>query len=278
MAHQVFISYSSQDKSVADAACAALEAQRIACWIAPRHILAGREWGEAIVEAISQCRVMVLVFSAHANSSPQVRREVERAINKGKIIVPFRIVDVLPSRAMEFALSNTHWLDALTPPLEKHLNKLAETVSLLVQQPSRPPEAQQDTQSPAGALAVARKYCDDDQYDRALPLLSQGGGSRHCGSSIPSGQYVQQWTGWSGEGRSAGPEVVPQSGQCRIRSGHVGVWLNMRVGLCRFAEKSCRGCRVVSQGSKCRRCLGHDESRRNVRKVKEACRKIMGWR
>jgi TPR repeat protein len=76
---------------------------------------------------------VLLVFSAHANDSPQVRREIERAVSKGKIIVPFRIEDVLPSDAMEFALSNTHWLDALTPPMERYLLQLCNTIARLIE-------------------------------------------------------------------------------------------------------------------------------------------------
>jgi len=34
MAHDVFISYSAEDKPIADAVCAALEAEHIRCWIA----------------------------------------------------------------------------------------------------------------------------------------------------------------------------------------------------------------------------------------------------
>jgi flagellar biosynthesis GTPase FlhF len=133
MAHTVFICHSSQDKLVADAACAALEAQRIPCWIAPRDILAGDEYGEAIIDALSGCQIVLLIFSLNANNSPQVRREIERAVSKEKIIVPFRIEDVLPSRAMEFALSNTHWLDAISPPMEHRLTELCATISRLMQ-------------------------------------------------------------------------------------------------------------------------------------------------
>jgi uncharacterized protein YjiK len=133
MAHTVFICHSSNDKQVADAACAALEAQRIPCWIAPRDILAGEEYGKAIVDALASCQIVLLIFSGHANDSPQVRREIERAVSKGKIIVPFRIEDVMPSDAMEFALSNTHWLNALTPPLERYLLQLCDTISRLMQ-------------------------------------------------------------------------------------------------------------------------------------------------
>ena len=79
MPHDVFISYSTHDKSVADAVCARLEQQHIRCWIAPRDAVPGREYEKSIVDAIASCRIFVLIFSSQANNSPQVRREVERA-------------------------------------------------------------------------------------------------------------------------------------------------------------------------------------------------------
>jgi hypothetical protein len=132
MAHDVFLSYSSQDKPIADAVCGTLEGKRIRCWIAPRDVLPGLPYGEAIVEAIEASRVMVLVFSSNSNTSPQVMREVERAVSKGIPILPLRIEQVLPSKSLEHFISSLHWLDALTPPLEKHLQSLAETVHLLL--------------------------------------------------------------------------------------------------------------------------------------------------
>jgi TIR domain len=139
MAHDAFISYSSRDKTTADAACAALEAAGIRCWIAPRDITPGAEWGEAIIDAIGQARVLVLVFSTYANESPQIRREVERAVHKGIPIVPLRIEDIAPTRSLEYFIGTVHWLDALTPPLEAHLRKLVEALRALLQiQPTRP--------------------------------------------------------------------------------------------------------------------------------------------
>jgi formylglycine-generating enzyme required for sulfatase activity len=128
MKHDVFISYSSYDKQIADAICSRLENNKIRCWIAPRDILSGIEYGEAIVEAIAGCSIVVLVFSENANNSIFVRKEIERALSKGKIILPFRIENILPTKAMEFALGNTHWLDAMTPPLESHINTLIKTI------------------------------------------------------------------------------------------------------------------------------------------------------
>ena len=80
MAHDVFISYASGDKPVADAVCATLEAKNIRCWIAPRDVLPGIHYGEAIIDAIHECRIMVLVFSAKANLSGHIPKEIERAV------------------------------------------------------------------------------------------------------------------------------------------------------------------------------------------------------
>lgn len=128
MAHDVFISYSTKDKTVADAVCATLESKKIRCWIAPRDVLPGMAYAEALVNAIHQSRIFVLVFSASANDSSQVMREVERAVNQGIPIIPFRIENVMPSGSMEYFLSTPHWLDALTTPLEKHLELLTTSV------------------------------------------------------------------------------------------------------------------------------------------------------
>ncbi len=133
MAHDAFISYSSLDRTVADAAVAVLEQRGIRCWIAPRNVTPGLDWSEEIVEAIEHATVMVLVLSAHANDSPQIKREVERAVHRGIPIIPFRIEDVPLSKALEFFISSPHWLDAITPPLEEHLQYLADTVQLLLE-------------------------------------------------------------------------------------------------------------------------------------------------
>ncbi len=128
MSHQVFISYSSIDKSEADAVCDALESGGIECWMAPRDIVPGSDWGESIIDAIERSRVMVLVFSANANASPQIPREVERAVHKGVSIIPFRIEDVAPEKSMEYFISTAHWLDAFDPEPSHHLPYLTETV------------------------------------------------------------------------------------------------------------------------------------------------------
>src|SRR5437667_10475020 len=84
------------------------------------------------IEAIEDARVMVLIFSASANASVQIKREVERAVTKGKPIIPFRIENVAPTASLEYFISTPQWLDAFTPPLERHLEYLAKVVRKIV--------------------------------------------------------------------------------------------------------------------------------------------------
>src|SRR5215468_3047718 len=132
MAHDVFLSYAAADQATAFAVVAGLEGQGIRCWVARRDIPAGSEYGQEIVEAVKACRILVLIFSAQANSSPHVRREVERAVSGRRAIVPFRIENVMPTGAMEYALGNTHWLDAFTHPLEPHIAALTTTAQRIL--------------------------------------------------------------------------------------------------------------------------------------------------
>ena len=129
---RVFISYSSEDKSVAETVCAGLESRGIPCWIAPRDVRPGQNWGGSIVKSIAAAKVMVLVFSRHTNNSRHVMNEIERAVSHGVTIVPFRIEKVQPSEDLELFISSCHWLDAFNLPLEGKISDLARAVSEVI--------------------------------------------------------------------------------------------------------------------------------------------------
>jgi hypothetical protein len=132
MAQDVFVSYSVKDKAVADAIVARLEADSIQCWVAPRDVVPGADWGESIINAIESSRIMILVFTSNANASPQIKREVERAVDKGVYIIPFRVDNIEPTRALEYFISTSQWMDAFAPPLEPHFEHLAKTVKAIL--------------------------------------------------------------------------------------------------------------------------------------------------
>ena len=109
---KLFISYASVDKKKAEAVCAYLEQQGKNCWIAPRNIPAGSEYGEEIIKGIETSDVLVLIFSKASNASQHVLREVERAVNKKMPVIAYKIEDCALSKSMEYFLSANQWLDA----------------------------------------------------------------------------------------------------------------------------------------------------------------------
>jgi hypothetical protein len=137
MAFDVFLSYAHEDKPVADAACAVIEKAGIRCWIAPRDIAPGADYATALMEALDNCKALVLIFSRRANESPHIRREVERAVSRGIPLIPVRVENIEPNAALKYFVGTVHWLDALTPPLEQHFANLATTLGVILKQPSQ---------------------------------------------------------------------------------------------------------------------------------------------
>lgn len=120
----VFISYSSLNKNVADAVVSDFEQNGIRCWYAPRDIMPGQEWVTAIHEAINACQLFVLIYTDSSNESKQVANEVALAFNSGKTLIPFKLSDTQMSSELEYYLTRVHWLDAVNPPLLESIANL----------------------------------------------------------------------------------------------------------------------------------------------------------
>jgi TIR domain len=155
MAHDVFISHSTRDKDATDAICGYLESHGIRCWVAPRDILPGNDWAEAIVDAIASSKLMLLVFSSNANTSSQINRELSVAANNDVPVIPFRIEEIQPSKKLQYYLSTPHWIDAIPPPVDNHLDFLATSIRGLL-----PPREESTEKGPdvidAGSKSIPR--------------------------------------------------------------------------------------------------------------------------
>lgn len=125
---QVFLSYSSEDKTSVEKICSLLESRGIICWMAPRDVVAGKDFGEQIIEAINSTKIMVIVLSANSNKSKFVKNEVERAFSKGKTVITFKIHEVEPSIALELFIASAQWIAAWNPPLESNVKVLSDTI------------------------------------------------------------------------------------------------------------------------------------------------------
>ena len=180
----VFISYSSKDRSVAEAACEALEREGFTCWMAPRDIQPGTSYAQSIIEAIRHTKLMVLVFSEWSNRSSQVVREVERTTSLDIPVLPLRIDDTVPTADMEYHLSSRHWLDALNGPsaadLQRLVNAVRASLASLRGVPPPPTETGAATEPrPAGAAPVGPRPSTSPlvplQVEPPYPLRQQPG-------------------------------------------------------------------------------------------------------
>jgi TolB-like protein len=130
----VFISYASHDRAVADSVCKALESAGTVCWIAPRDVVPGESFAAAIVHAIDATKAIVLVLSEHAATSQHVLREVERASSKRHPLIALRI-DRAPMPAdFEYFLNTSQWLDASTVGVKRALPQLVDAVKIALAQ------------------------------------------------------------------------------------------------------------------------------------------------
>ena len=124
--------------------------------MAPRDIEAGSDWTTGIMQGIATCKTLVVVFTAHANESEHVGREVAQAFSIGLPVIPFRVEEVVPRENLAYFLATVHWVDAITPPLEKHLGPLTQRVKQLL--------AGGEQSSPAAPVVASKPKTQSTQF------------------------------------------------------------------------------------------------------------------
>jgi|GEM_PF-4149353 len=132
MSKKIFISHSSADFDYAEQLCDALESSGISCWIAPRDIAPAMSWGEAIIQGIQGCELILLLMSANANESRHVAREIERGDHYEKSFLPIRLEDVQASDELSYFLGRVQWLNAQRHEFEMQLSSLVEHIHTLI--------------------------------------------------------------------------------------------------------------------------------------------------
>lgn len=147
----VFISHASKNFKVADSIRDILEARGVSCWIAPRDIQPGKQYGTSIIDGITNSSVFLLLLTDESNLSPAVQNEVERAFGYQKTIIPVRISDVKPGKEIEFFVSNAQWVDAIYQPLRRRMDEVAAIVQA-IEMSAKPPPVQPEKRTLLGAV------------------------------------------------------------------------------------------------------------------------------
>jgi len=150
----VFISYASQDATVADAVVSALEHRGLKCWIAPRNVTPGAFYADEIVHALDATKAIVLILSHNAAASPHVLREVERAASKRHPVISLRLDQAPLPAGLEYFLNTSQWLDASGEDFARSMPKLIDAVRVAVQAPVVNTEAAPMPRAPAPTWSV----------------------------------------------------------------------------------------------------------------------------
>ena len=141
----VFISYKVEDFDKAIAVKNHLEENYITCWMAPMSIRGGMSYAQEIPQAIQECGVFVLILTEIAQQSKWVPREVDQAINCGKIIMPYRIENCPLRNDFSFYLTNVQHYDAYRNPQEA-LERMTSDIQKVLN--IEPPIAEEDEKVP----------------------------------------------------------------------------------------------------------------------------------
>lgn len=128
MGSHIFISHSSKDQKVARTICTALENRGLTCWEYSRNIQPGQNFQEQIVRAIRAAKIMVLVFTANANSSNEIKKELAIASQNNLVVIPVRIEDVIPNEAFAYEFATRQWID-LFEDWESSIARLVELIA-----------------------------------------------------------------------------------------------------------------------------------------------------
>lgn len=146
----VFISFKSQDQTIAENIYDALVNRGISCWISSRDVKPGTNYQDEIPQAIGNCGVMVMVFSRAAQQSWEIKNELSLASKYKKRVIPVRIEGVEPVGAFAYTFATSQFLDAhdnWVANSAKYIGHIAEAVSYHCRSSSDKPAPSSDVAS-----------------------------------------------------------------------------------------------------------------------------------
>ena len=146
----VFISYSSLEAEKAIHIRDILEANGISCWMAPDSIPAGSSYLDEINDAISGCKVLIVLLSEKAQNSEWVISEVEIARDERKYIIPYKIEDCKLSSAFRVLIKTKQHVEGFGDE-KKAIQQVMDSIRTVLNQPIEPEITYTRTSGPAGS-------------------------------------------------------------------------------------------------------------------------------
>ncbi|MBR2376542.1 MAG: toll/interleukin-1 receptor domain-containing protein [Clostridia bacterium] len=128
MKKDIFISYTTKDKGVADVLVEYLEGLRYSCFIAPRDIDPGKAYAANLMTAISDCKLVLLVASEAINDSEHCLNEVDVVTEKKKPILPIFIEEFSLNDDYRYYLGRKQHIFAYPESIDAYFAKIVEGI------------------------------------------------------------------------------------------------------------------------------------------------------
>jgi hypothetical protein len=103
-----------------------------------RNLPEGIPWAESVGQSIQRACAVVVLFSAHANASAPILRELIFATNAGVPIVCLRLDHAEPSGFAAQLLNGCQWIEAFGRSLDQVLQRLSTAIESLVTEQQDP--------------------------------------------------------------------------------------------------------------------------------------------
>lgn len=158
--HDIFISYSTKDQFQAETVRDILEKNGIPCWMAPRDIPGGSNYTKEIPAAIRGCQVFVLILSQNSQNSQWVLKELDSAVNCGKVILPFMLEEFQLNDEFNFLLTGAQRYAAYQKKAEALESLISRILAITGEKEPEAPAPQQKTE----AVAAVPKKADDTYW------------------------------------------------------------------------------------------------------------------
>jgi len=125
MGAEVFISYSSLDRDRVMPVVESLRGNGISVWVDEGNIHAADLWSEQIVQAIADCRVMVVMLSSNSTDSRNVVKEVMLASEQNKALLPVYLEPAEIPAKLQYQLAGIQHLELYGQNEQQVLDDLA---------------------------------------------------------------------------------------------------------------------------------------------------------
>lgn len=131
MAEDVFVSYSRQDNDRVQALTSQLRRAGVQLWMDVRNIDGAAMWGEEIVNAVANSKVLLLLVTQRSVSSQNVVKEVLLASERKGHILP---VDLEPTEipsSLRYALAGIQHIEYFRGDTDEHLRSILRALERL---------------------------------------------------------------------------------------------------------------------------------------------------